>query len=304
MNPQMNPYVLSAADFPDVPPKVFAGVERYASRLLTEGQSRSMLVDIKRVVLRCAPTTPAVAANLLTTLSKFAADNAPAAGSALSEVFTGAKVTAWIAGRKELKGSSRSLTEEAVRLRRLLRVQHGLPSVMNPERPRKMAAPPLKRDEFEQLQAACRQAGLPALRGFVATFGAGVPAHAAVGARFIADQGELVLRLASGDVRRILGCCQDPDLVDAEVHHGDWQEVCWLASASRLYLQAVNALQTFRELALCEPAPVRVLIDRYGLHLDALVSVIAYLDPVDVRASRTAAEALRGAPIESWVTAN
>jgi hypothetical protein len=300
MNPQHTHPTLSAADFPNVPPEAFAKVERYVSRMLTPGQASLMAHDIKLLVLRCEPSSAAVATNLLSTLSKFVRDTAPAAGDALSVVFTDAKVKSWVNGCKRRNGESRSLTEEGVRLRRLLRVQRGLPSVLSTERGRKIAPPPLKPRDFDEFHAACEVAGGPVWRGFVAAFGAGVAGNAAVGARFAEVDGSIVLRLQNGDDRAVIHLLQKSGLVDEVVHDGDWQEVVRFASTMRLYLQPVSALQTFRELALREHAPVRDLIARYRLRPENLDSVIDHLERVGAGNSRCAAEALRGAPIEDW----
>lgn len=303
MNSHRTPSPLSASEFPQVPDRAFAKVDTYRPRLLTDEQSRLMLTDIKRVVLRCDPRSPEVAGNLLSTLCKFVADTAPGAGCSLPSVLTDAKVKSWVSGRKLRDGESRSLTEEAVRLRRLLRVQRGLPSVLGLRQDRRIAPPPLKETELVELHQRCHDAGLPAMRGFTAAFGAGVTGAAMVGARFIDTAGGMSLRLADGTMKAIVNRFHDPGLVDTEVHEGDWNEVVYLASKMRLYLQPVNAAQTFREQALGEPASLAVLCRRYGLGEQAVNGTVDYLDPVDLRSDRAAAEALRGSPINDWPTA-
>ena len=295
-----NPSPLSASDFPQVPEPVFATVDTYRPRLLTEGQSQVMLTDIKRAVLHCIPRSPEVARNYLSTLSKFAADTAPGAGSALATVLTDAKVKSWVSGRKLRDGESRSLTEEAVRLRRLLRVQRGLPSMLGLRQNRRIAPPPLREAELAELHRRCHDAGVPALRGFTAAFGAGVTGAAMVGAQFIATGGGVSLRLVDGTVKVIVGRFDNADLADAAVHEGDWTEVVYVASKMRLYLQPANALQTFREQALSEPQSLAVLCRRYRLSEEAVNSTVDYVDQVDLCSDRAAAEAVRGAPITEW----
>lgn len=302
MNNHHNPSLLSAAEFPQVADRAFARVAAYRPRLLTDDQARVMLTDIKRVVLHCNPRSPEVAGNLLSTLCKFVADTAPGAGCALQSVLTDAKAKSWVSGRRLRDGDSRSLTEEAVRLRRLLRVQRGLPSVLGLKQDRRIAPPPLKDTELAELHRRCRDAGAPATRGFTAAFGAGVTGAAMVGARFINTGSGVVLRLTDGAVKPIVDRFRAPDLIEAVVHEGDWSEVVYLASKMRVYLQPANAAQTFREQALAEPASLAVLCRRYKLGQEAVNGTVDYLDPVDLHCDRAAAEALRGAPITEWLS--
>jgi hypothetical protein len=202
-------------------------------------------------------------------------------------VLTDAKVKSWVSSRKLRDGESRSLTEEAVRLRRLLRVQRGLPSMLGLRQNRRIAPPPLREAELAELHRRCHDAGVPALRGFTAAFGAGVTGAAMVGAQFIATGGGVSLRLVDGTVKVIVGRFDNADLADAAVHEGDWTEVVYVASKMRLYLQPANALQTFREQALSEPQSLAVLCRRYRLSEEAVNSTVDYVDQVDLCSDRS-----------------
>jgi hypothetical protein len=215
--PTVSPFAVSKA--------VSDRVANYSPRLLTDSQRAFMLEDIKRLVLRAEPASATTAGHLLASICKFVRDTAPGGGCALSDVLTSAQVTTWIAAHKKNTGNGRSLSQDHIHLRCLLRVHQQLPAKVASARPRLLAAAPLRRSDVAELADVCRMASRPAARGFVAAFGANLSGRAGVGSRFEHVGGELVLRTADGEYRALVTRLQWPELDGMTVCDGDWDEV-------------------------------------------------------------------------------
>jgi hypothetical protein len=283
----------------DVPAKVREFMAQYQPRILTAGQKEVMLDDIKAAVLRTAPPSVVVARLIVGSVCKFVNGVAPAAGCPLGDVLTQAQLTWWTAARKRELGVGRTLTQEVGRVKKVLRVQGGLPAVMNVNRSRGLAAPPLDAAAFERLRDRCVAAGGPVLRGFVAGFGAGVLGAGALGSVFVEVDGELWLQAPSGVRQPVLVELQDSRLAGEPVRDGDWDEVVRVAASLRTYLAPAMVLQTRRERAVFEDRPVLSMMVRYAMRGDTLDAVIPYLAPVDLAADVAAAAAVRGWSIDA-----
>lgn len=280
------------------PVEVVEFMAQYQPRILTASQKAVMLDDIKVAVMRAAPPSVPAARLLVGAVCKFVSGVAPAAGCPLGEVLTQAKLTSWTAARKGQLGKGRTLTQEVGRVKKVLRVQRGLPAAMNVNRSRALAAPPLDEAAYMRLRDHCVAAGGPVLRGFVAGFGGGVIGAAAVGSVFEEADGEVWLQVPSGVRHALLVESQAAGLVGVSVRDGDWDEVVRVAASMRTYLAPAAVAQTRRERAVLEDRSVVSMIERYAQRLESLDAIIPYLAPVDLGADAMAAGAVRGWPVE------
>jgi hypothetical protein len=238
-----------------------------------------MLDDMKALVLRSEPINAPDARAMIGTLCRFVADVAPAAGCALVDLVTDTQVAVWNSSKHDQYGTGRSLSVYVGRMRRLLRVMNGLPARIDAPRSRRATQAPLSDAAYEELLEVCADGGGGAWRAFAAGFGAGAPGASAVGAVFETDGLGTVLRLASGERRRVLAEIAAVDgLVGVTVRDGDWAELRRLGDT---YISAPVVLQTFRKRVVLQPYALKDLYRWYALSMTQLDAIAAHLPHVN-----------------------
>jgi hypothetical protein len=269
-------------------------VEQYRSRLLSDAQSERLLDELKALVLRSEPCSVVQARMALTAACRFLADVAPDEGAVLSELLTESQLILWVNREGLAGGSRRTLSNHVGRIRRLIRVQAELPSVMRTALPATVTPPPLAAMEVQALRAAAVSGGDPALRGLLASVGAGVVGRSAEGAVVTVQGNRAWLALPGGGRRPLVAWCRvlAVGVAGQAVEAEDWQELRLAAASASLVFDPQRAYQTYRYLALTERDPVAVLLRAYRVGYDAVAAIRehlpAVLSPAEV------AEVLRG----------
>ncbi|MHB8334204.1 MAG: hypothetical protein ACYDEH_04805 [Acidimicrobiales bacterium] len=270
-------------------------VQRYNPRLLTAGQRASMLDDIRVAVLKSEPPNKELAGNWLSVLCKFISQSTPAVGGQFTDYFTNARIEAWVNGSLQRNTPPHTLRSNKGLLARILRAHQGLPVRMAHNLPTAVVTPPLGNADLALIKAGCIAVGLPALRGFVAGFCAGVVDDSGDGARFERCDHGAILRLVDGRALPLLASPVDLEMVSGStLRDGDWREVRAIANELKIHLDSKIATRTFRSLIVTEPEPFAVLAARFGLTERSVSSLIDHLPPVDIIYDATLVSTLRG----------
>lgn len=261
---------------------VVSCVGQYRSGLLSEGQSERLLDDLKALVLRSAPCSVVQARMALTAACRFLADVAPDHDAVLAELLTEAQLTQWFNREGLAGGSRRTLTNHVGRIRRLIRVQAGLPSVMRTPMPATVTPPALDATERAALASAVAAAGAPAVRGLLASVGAGLIGRVAEGAVVTVEGDRAWLALPDGGCRPLVAWCRGlaAGVTGQVVEVDDWREARLAAASAALVFDPQRAYQTYRYLALTEPDPAAVLLRAYRLGYDAVAAIRSQLPAV------------------------
>ena len=275
--------------------KVASHIGKYEPQLLTPGQQRLMLADIKAVTLATLPPSREAAGNMLSTLCRFVVDLAPSAGCSLAEVLTEAQIARWAADKRAQPQVPRTLTTNIGRLRQALRAQAGMPPRAKAEIRRKVGVPPLPADQYQALRNLALTGPTPLARAFAATFGAGLPGSAAAGGRFVTHDDRVVLELPNGTVRAVLAETVTERLIGTTVDTSDWDVLVDTAARDlRCRVDVAVGHQTFRDRAFAQPLATADVIRAFDLRLANVDALIDYLAPVDIATDVDAQVVLRG----------
>jgi len=270
-------------------------VQRYNPQMLTAGQRATMLDDIRVAVLKSEPPNKELAGNWLSVLCKFVSQSTPAVGGRFTDYFTDARIESWVNGSAQRGTPPHTLRSNKGLLARILRAHQGLPVRMAHNLPRAVLTPPLSNADLALIKAGCLAVGLPALRGFVAGFCAGVVDDSGDGARFERTDQGMILRTVDGRALPLLASPVNLEMVrGASLRDGDWREVRAVADELKIHLDARIAKQTFRSLIVTEPEPLAVLVFRFGLTERSVSALIDHLPPAGNTYDAALVAALRG----------
>jgi len=287
-------YEQHAQPSPEVRVEIEAYVASYRSELLSAGQAATMLPRMRALVLAAEPASALDARWMLGSLGRLLADVAPVEGGDVDEFLTDVEIARW-ANRQHV--TTRTLSNNVGRLKRLLRVKAGLPARIRVLNRATLLPEPLDDDRLDRVIDACRAAGEAACRGFAAAIGAGWMDRTVCGATFTCDSAGMWwmgvddTRWAAhpivGRVSSLMG--------DRVVRDGDWLELRQAAVSDRVFIDANVARQTFRRLVFSLDEPVATVMHRYRITSESVEALVPYLPRLAVT-DPTSITALRGAP--------
>jgi hypothetical protein len=179
-------------------------VAAYESALLTEQQAGWWVEDMRRIVLAAEPCSLDDASTMLASTARFLSDAAAPPVRTLAEMLTEVEVARWAHSRMAAGANPATMSNHLLRLRRLMRVQRGLPARIAVRGESRPSRDPLGRGELERLTSL--DAWLQCFRGRCVRRcrWRGLVGADAVGGR-IERAGECyVLRRCDGSSRRII----------------------------------------------------------------------------------------------------
>ena len=242
-------------------------VAAYASAVLTEQQAGWWVEDMRRLVLAAEPCSPDDARTMLSSTARFLSDAAAPPVRPLAEMLTEVEVARWAQGRVAAGANPATMSNHLQRLRRLMRVQRGLPARMAVHGESRPSRDPLGRVDLERLVRSMRGCEGSVVAAFVAAVGAGLVGADAVGGRIEQTGEHYVLGRCDGSTRRIIdelaelvaGC------VGVEVVDGAWKRAREVAAGCGIELTKEVAVSTFCRAAVDTPGSAVDVVTSFAL---------------------------------------
>lgn len=241
-----------------------AAIAQYESKLLSRSQADSALVQMKELVGTCEPLSPTDAITMLSSLARFVADVGED-DIDLTRLLVHLRVAQWANARTAAGMNHGTLSQHMLRLRRLMRVQCGLPARIGVRGAAKRASAPMSEADRERLEASFSHDSLGAMRAYVAAFGAHLIGGTAVAATFSFNV-PASISTATG-TRRILTPLQwlVPGIAGHDVGRDDWGLLRAHATSIGVRVNNAVARDTHAELAVREPTSLNELVVEFGV---------------------------------------
>ncbi len=261
----------------DVDADITRFVEAYQPVLMGASLCGALLGDLKALVRRCEVLNVVDANALLGAASRFLADVVPSGDGVVEGLdfwFTEARVAMWANAARLAGAERRTVSNISGRLKRLVRVQLGMPARIRVRGELDVLAAPLVATELSDLIDACIASGGAATRGLVAAIGTGVVGVPAEGAAIVTSGRSISLILVCGRTYSVVGPIAEmvADLAElgATVTSGDWDALRHAAARVDVHFNSVRARQTFRALAFSSSDSVANAIGVFQLTSDAV----------------------------------
>jgi len=272
----------SAADEPRDERAVAAAVAAYQSAVLTEQQTNWWLEDMRCLVLASDPCSLDDARTMLASTARFLTDSAAPPVRTLAEMLTEIEVARWARIRMATGANPATMSNHLQRLRRLMRVQRGLPARIAVQGQSSPSRSPFGQADLARLIHAMRGCEASVVAAFVAAVGCGLVGSDAVGGQIERTDEYHVLRRQDGSTRRITDELSDlvAGCIGAAVTNGSWKRAREVAAACEVELTKEVAVSTFCRAAVDTPGAAvdvvtsfalsRKLIDRGLEHVDEI----------------------------------